>query len=176
MGDLETAFGRDGIPALIIENVVPDIEQHANELLERLAGGRLSLAIRLQRPLQGGGDRDTLELEISDELGTRSYENYSGGEAFRVDFALRLALSRLLAGRAGARLRTLIIDEGFGTQDDDGIEQLIDALHAVRDEFDLVLVVTHLESLKERFATRIEVTQEPDTGSRFRVVGLGEGA
>jgi len=176
MSDLEAAFGRDGIPALIIENVVPEIERHANELLDRLAGGRMSLAIRLQKPLQGGGDRDTLELEISDELGTRSYENYSGGEAFRVDFALRLALSRLLAGRAGARLRTLIIDEGFGTQDDDGIEQLVEALHAVRDEFDLLLVVTHLASLKERFATRIEVQKEPGTGSRYEVVGLGEGA
>lgn len=176
MSDLEVAFGRDGIPALIIENVVPEIERHANELLDRLTGGRLTLTIRLQKPLQGGGDRDTLELEIADELGTRSYENYSGGEAFRVDFALRLALSRLLAGRAGARLRTLIIDEGFGTQDDEGLEQLIDALQTVRDEFDLILVVTHLAGLKERFATRIEVEKEPDVGSRFEVVGVGEGA
>ena len=174
LADLEQAFGRDGIPALIIENVVPEIEQHANELLDRLTGGRMHLAIRLQKLLQSGGERDTLEIEISDELGTRSYENYSGGEAFRVDFALRLALSRLLAGRAGARLRTLIIDEGFGTQDEEGIEQLVEAIHAVRDEFDLVLVVTHLNSLKERFATRIEIYKEPDTGSTFQVVGVGE--
>ncbi len=42
---------------------------------------------------------------------------FSGGEAFRVNFAIRLALSEVLAQRAGARLQTLVIDEGFGSQD-----------------------------------------------------------
>jgi exonuclease SbcC len=170
---LVVAFGRNGIPALIIENAVPEIELAANALLARLTDHRMALAIRLQRPLRAGGERETLEIEVSDELGTRSYENYSGGEAFRVNFALRLALSRLLARRAGARLRTLIIDEGFGTQDEDGLEQLIDAIHAVRDEFDLLLVVTHLTALKDRFETRIEVVKEPETGSRWEVVAAG---
>ncbi len=174
MDHLQTAFGRDGIPALIIENAVPEIEQVANELLGRLTGYRMSLSVRLQRPLQGGGDRETLDLDISDELGTRSYENYSGGEAFRVNFALRLALSQLLTRRVGARLRTLIIDEGFGTQDDDGLDQLVEAIHAVREHYDLVLVVTHLTALKERFPTRIEVSKEPDTGSHFVLVGAAE--
>jgi exonuclease SbcC len=167
---LVTAFGRDGIPALVIDNAVPEIEAAANELLASLTDGRMALRIRLQRPLQAGGERETLEVEISDELGTRSYESYSGGEAFRVDFALRLALSRLLAHRAGARLRTLVIDEGFGTQDEQGLEQLVESIHAVRDEFDLVLVITHLATLKDRFETRIEVTKEPERGSRYRVV------
>lgn len=164
------AFGRDGIPALVIENAVPEIEAAANELLAALTDSRMQLRIRLQRPLQGGGERETLDLEISDELGTRSYENYSGGEAFRVDFALRLALSGLLARRAGARLRTLVIDEGFGTQDEQGLEQLVDSIHAVRHEFELVLVITHLAALKDRFETRIEVVKEPERGSCFTVV------
>ncbi|MCC7491186.1 MAG: SMC family ATPase [Fimbriimonadaceae bacterium] len=167
---LVTAFGRDGIPALIIENAVPEIEAAANEVLALLSGGRLFLQIRLQKPLVAGGERETLEIDISDELGTRSYENYSGGEAFRVDFALRLALSRLLVGRAGARLRTLIIDEGFGTQDEDGIEQLVEAIQAISGTFDLVLVVTHLAALKDRFPTRIEVFKEAERGSTFSIV------
>ena len=50
------------------------------------------------------GIHETLEIYISDEVGTRNYELYSGGEAFRVNFALRLALSRLLARRAGSKL------------------------------------------------------------------------
>jgi exonuclease SbcC len=170
---LVAAFGRDGIPALIIENAVPEIREAANEILGRLTDYRMMLDIRLQRPLKAGGERETLDIDIADELGTRSYENYSGGEAFRVDFALRLALSRLLARRAGARLRTLIIDEGFGTQDDAGLEQLIDAIHAVADEFDLLLVVTHLSALKDRFETRIEVTKDPDAGSRYALIAGG---
>ena len=65
----------------------------------------------------GSGDviSETLDIRISDEVGTRDYEMYSGGEAFRVDLALRIALARLLAERAGATLPTLIIDEGFAT-------------------------------------------------------------
>ena len=78
--------------------------------------------------------------------------------------------------RAGARLRTLIIDEGFGTQDDDGLEQLVGALDTIRDEFDLVVVVTHLASLKDRFPSRIEVHKEPEEDDRFTLVGEGVGA
>ncbi|NUP99116.1 MAG: SMC family ATPase, partial [Armatimonadetes bacterium] len=168
---LAAAYGRDGIPALIIENAVPEIEKEANRLLQLLSGDRMQLAIRLQKPLQSGGERETLEIEISDELGTRSYENYSGGEAFRVNFALRLALSQLLAKRVQARLRTLIIDEGFGTQDDEGIDQLVEALHLVRDDFDLILVVTHLVALKDRFPSRVEIYKDPSSGSNFTLFG-----
>ena len=55
---------------------------------------------------------ETLDIRISDSTGERPYENYSGGEKFRINFAVRLALSRILAHRSGARLRTLVIDEG----------------------------------------------------------------
>jgi exonuclease SbcC len=95
---------------------------------------------------------------------------YSGGEAFRVDFALRIALARLLAERAGATLPTLIIDEGFGTQDAEGIDRLVQAITAVQDEFRLILVVTHIEDLKERFERRIEVTKDHAHGSLARVL------
>ncbi len=169
---VEEAFGRDGIPALIIENAVPEIERSANDILGRLTDYRMNLTIRLQRQTGSGELRETLDLDIADELGTRSYENYSGGEAFRINFALRLALSRLLAGRAGARLRTLIIDEGFGTQDEAGLDQLVEAIALIQSEFRLILVVTHLDSLKERFPSRIEVSKDPEAGSRFRLVGV----
>ena len=53
---------------------------------------------------------ETLDVKIADELGTRNYEMYSGGEAFRIDIAIRIALSKLLVRRAGASLSTLIID------------------------------------------------------------------
>jgi exonuclease SbcC len=74
-----------------------------------------------------------------------------------VNFAIRIALSRLLARRAGARLQTLVIDEGFGSQDDEGRERLVEAIHSVMDEFAMILVITHLDELRERFPVRIEV-------------------
>jgi len=103
--------------------------------------------------------RETLDIIISDNVGERSYEMYSGGEAFRVNFAIRLALSKMLAGRAGARLQTLVIDEGFGSQDSEGIQRLIEAINLIKDDFAKILVITHLDSLKESFPAQIQVTK-----------------
>jgi len=99
---------------------------------------------------------------------TRAYELFSGGEAFRVNFALRIALSRLLARRAGARLQTLIIDEGFGTQDGKGREKLVEAINSIRDDFDKILVITHIDELKDAFPTRIDITKDSQ-GSQISV-------
>ncbi len=96
---------------------------------------------------------------------------YSGGEAFRVNFAIRLALSHVLANRAGARLQTLFIDEGFGSQDTEGRQRLIEAINAVKDEFACILVITHLDELKDAFPARIEV-EKNSHGSTVRVLTL----
>ena len=167
---LDEAFGKDGIQALIIENAVPEIEQEANAILARLTDNRIQIAIESLRDLKKGGTRETLDIKIADEIGERSYHLYSGGEAFRTNFALRIALSKVLARRSGTRLRTLIIDEGFGTQDEQGMEQLVQAIQEISKDFDKLLVVTHLPELKNAFPVQIEVTKHPDVGSRFRII------
>ncbi|HEX6031740.1 MAG TPA: SbcC/MukB-like Walker B domain-containing protein, partial [Tepidiformaceae bacterium] len=169
-GDLAKAFGRDGVQAMLIDQSLPRVEYTANDMLDRMTGGRIHVSLATQRTLASGRVTETLDIRISDEVGTRDYEMYSGGEAFRVDLALRIALARLLAERAGATLPTLIIDEGFGTQDAEGIDGLIQSITAIQDEFRLILVVTHIDELKERFERRIEVTKAPDRGSLARVL------
>ena len=164
--DLRQAFGKRGVPAMLIETAVPELERHANDLLGRISDGRLHVRIETQRETKAGDVREALDIIISDELGSRAYELYSGGEAFRINFAIRIGLSRLLAQRAGAQLRSLFIDEGFGTQDARGREQLIAAINSIQDDFDLILVITHIEELKEAFPARIEVSKTPQ-GSRF---------
>jgi len=82
---------------------------------------------------------------------------YSGGEAFRINFAVRIALSRLLARRAGAPLPILIIDEGFGTQDSTGIEKLKEAITSIQDDFEMIIVITHIEEMRDAFPNRIDV-------------------
>ncbi len=106
--ELKLAFGKNGIPAMIIETAIPELEASANRLLSRMTDGRMSLMLNTQREKVTGGVAETLDIQIADELGTRDYEMFSGGEAFRVNFALRIALSQLLARRAGAQLRTLV--------------------------------------------------------------------
>jgi len=157
--DLALAFGKKGIQALLIETALPEIEIEANKLLGRMTDNRMHVKIEAQRETKKGDVIETLDINISDELGTRNYEMFSGGEAFRINFAIRIALSKLLARRAGAPLPTLIIDEGFGTQDSSGIEKLKEAINSIQDDFDKILVITHVEELRDAFPTRIDVTK-----------------
>jgi exonuclease SbcC len=166
--DLRNAFSKRGVPAMIIETAVPELERSANELLGRMTEGRMAVRIETQREIKSGELREALDIIISDELGTRSYDLYSGGESFRINFAIRIALSRLLARRAGAQLRSLYIDEGFGTQDAAGREQLVAAINSIQEDFDLILVITHIDEMKEAFPARIEVTKTPQ-GSKFEL-------
>lgn len=160
--ELQLAFGKKGVQAMIIESALPELEEEANRLLSRMTDGRMHLRFETQRTTKKGEPVETLEIKISDELGARSYELYSGGEAFRVNFAIRIALSKLLARRAGARLETLIIDEGFGTQDTIGRERLIEAINSIQDDFALILVITHIEELRDAFPVRIDIFKTPE--------------
>jgi len=166
--ELQTAFGRNGIQALLIDEAIPELEAEANALLGRMTEGRMSVQLETQRDNKSGTVRETLDILIADEYGPRSYEMFSGGEAFRINFAIRIALSKLLARRAGAQLRTLIIDEGFGSQDTAGRESLVQAINSVSDDFARVLVVTHIEELKDAFPVRIDVCKTPG-GSQITV-------
>ncbi|QPC82815.1 SMC family ATPase [Phototrophicus methaneseepsis] len=166
--ELEYAFGKNGVPTMIIEAAIPELETAANELLGRMTDGRMHLRLSTLTTNVDGSQRETLEIEIADELGTRPYEMYSGGEAFRINFAIRVALSKMLARRAGAHLRTLFIDEGFGTQDDQGRNKLVEAITAIQDDFDLVLVITHIDELRDAFPVHV-IVEKTNSGSMISV-------
>jgi exonuclease SbcC len=167
--ELARAFGRNGVQALIIDAVLPEVETEANRLLGGMTNGRMSVTLDTQRTLKSGETAEALEIRIADEWGTRDYEMYSGGESFRINLALRIALAKLLARRSGAPLPTLIIDEGFGSQDAAGQERMIEAVTAIQEDFQCLLVVTHIEEMKQLFDRRIEVTKHAG-GSIARVV------
>jgi exonuclease SbcC len=168
MKELADAFGSNGIPAMLIENALPELEQDANDLLSRMTDNSTQVTFVTQRQGKSGKAIETLDIKIADSAGTRPYEMFSGGEAFRINLAIRIALSRLLARRAGAELRFLLIDEGFGTQDAQGRDRLVEAIAAIADDFDKILVVTHIDELKDRFDVHIEVTKGND-GSRVAI-------
>ncbi|HOP00629.1 MAG TPA: SMC family ATPase [Flexilinea sp.] len=169
---LEKAFSKNGIPAILIDQALPEIEEHANLILGKLTDERMSVRFSTQKEYKDKNREDkieTLAIFISDETGSREYELFSGGEAFRINFAIRLALSHILTKRAGARLQMLVIDEGFGSQDEEGRQRLIEAIIAVQDDYKKILVITHLDELKDAFPSRIEVEKTPD-GSRVNVI------
>lgn len=172
--ELSGAFGKNGIQALTIENVLPQLEAETNQILARLSANQLHVQFITQKPSRSGSKKnskliDTLDIYIADARGTRPYETYSGGEAFRINFAIRLALAKLLAQRSGTPLQMLIVDEGFGTQDDEGCERLIAAINAIAPDFACILAVTHIPHLKEAFQTRIEVRKDAN-GSQVHLL------
>ena len=169
---LERAFGKNGIPALLIEQALPQIEVKANDILNALSESSMSVRFRTQKEYKDKNRSDlqeTLDIVIRDEAGSRDYEMYSGGEAFRVNFAIRLALSEVLAQRAGARLQTLVIDEGFGSQDALGRQRLVEAINHVQEHFSKILVITHIDEIKDLFPVHIEV-EKTARGSVINIV------
>jgi exonuclease SbcC len=169
--ELAIAFGKKGIQALMIENILPQLEAETNKILSRLTGNQLTCQFVTQKAGRSSKKDpkliDTLDIVIADAHGTRPYETYSGGEAFRINFAIRLALAQLLCTRQGTRLQMLIVDEGFGTQDRQGCDRLIAAINAISPDFANILIVTHMPQFKEAFQSRIEISKTPENGSQL---------
>jgi len=166
---LAEAFGPNGIPALMTERALAELEEEANAVLARLTGGRMTVQLATERERKAGGTTETLDVVIAEAGYPRPYESFSGGEAFRVDFALRLGLARLVARRAETPLRFLVLDEGFGTQDEEGMATLVEVIGEVRDDFDKIFVISHLPELRDRFPARVEVWRDARGWSRFRL-------
>jgi exonuclease SbcC len=158
----------------MIENILPQLEMMANQILSRLSGNQLHVQFVTQRSRSNKSKSppakaiETLDILIADARGTRPYETYSGGEAFRINFAIRLALARLLSQRAGTALQMLIVDEGFGTQDKEGIDRLIGAINTIAEDFACILTITHMPYFRDAFQARIEVTKT-DMGSQIEL-------
>lgn len=169
---ISQALSKNGIQAFLIENALPEIEHEANLLLSKLTNNQSHIIIESLRDLKSGGTKETLDIKISDVLGIRPYEMFSGGEAFRIDFALRIAISKLLARRSGTSLQTLIIDEGFGSQDEEGLAHIMEALYKIQNDFAKIIIVSHLPSMKSQFPTHFFIHKQAH-GSQVSVIEQG---
>jgi exonuclease SbcC len=157
------------IPVLILENVIPALEAEANAILGRIGSSGLHVTLQTQRALKAKDTlAETLDILVRDRAGERPIENFSGGERFRVDFALRVALAKLIAQRSGVELKTLVVDEGFGALDPEGLALLLEAIQRIKEDFGLILVISHLDTVLEGFASRIMVTKD-GSGSHVEV-------
>lgn len=166
--ELERAFGRDGIPALILENAaLPYLEAEASRIVGELGRG-YRFELRTQRATQAGTVAEALDIVVHTDTGEALYEDFSGGERTRLDLALRIALARLLANRRGADVRLLAIDEP-SYLDEQGLAMLAVLLRSLP-EFERTLLVSHQPALRDAFDNYIEVAGGGETGEPSRVV------
>ena len=147
------AFGKQGIQAYIIENVLPEIEATTNSILKGL-NAHLRIILDSKRILKSGKTANALDIKILDELGERPYYNYSGGEKTLIDFAIRISLAIALARRANAQIQTLLLDEPFVALDAIGRNLMTKAIKYVQRTYGFrkIILISHQEeAIDERF-------------------------
>lgn len=155
---LQEAFGKNGIPAMVISNITTELEINTNALLRELTNKNLSVRFITEKNLKVSKElSDTLEIKIKNNFIERPYQLYSGGEKYRIDLAIRLAISQILARRNNFKLETLIIDEPSGL-DRKGLTDFKDVLQKLSSTFKKILVVSHLTELID------------DNGSTFKAI------
>lgn len=136
--------------------------KHANEQLQRMSDRYL--LIRSQKEVLG--------LEVIDNYQAgeiRSTKNLSGGESFIVSLALALGLSSIASEKVS--VDSLFLDEGFGTLDEEALEMAIETLSQLRENGKLIGVISHVQALKDRIGTQIEVVVQNGGNSSLRGPG-----
>lgn len=164
---LVTAFGKSGIQSLIIENTLPDIENEINDILDKLTSGRISISFITQKQAKTKKTAiDTLDIIVHDNGIDRKYESFSGGEKFRIDFSCHVGISKFLTKRADATIDMFILDEGLASQDINARTIFVDSIKMLSDRFKKILVITHIDTIKEAFSNKMFVDKDPILGSK----------
>jgi DNA repair protein SbcC/Rad50 len=174
LADLATGQGANALrmtlSAYVLASRLEEVAGVASERLLRMTQGRYSLVHTdagrgsaraglglLARDTWTGYDRDTSTL--------------SGGETFLASLALALGLADVVAAEAGgARTEALFVDEGFGTLDEETLEEVMDVLDGLREGGRLVGVVSHVGELRQRIPAQVHV-RKGRTGSEVALVG-----
>lgn len=147
------------------------IIRRANQRLTVMTDGQYTLARRTEyeeKRTQVG-----LELDVIDHYNgsVRSVKTLSGGESFKASLSLALGLSdEIQCSAGGIRLDTMFVDEGFGSLDENSIEQAMRALAGLSDGNRLVGIISHVQALKQRIDKQIVVTKDKDGGSRAELI------
>ena len=148
---LVKAFSKDGVPAIIMENVTEDLRNYANEVLRTICNEPMTIDFVTQNRTEAGSWVETFDITVSGGDRTNDeFRDLSGGEQVRISIALRLALSKILMRRVGSNIKFLLLDEVDQALDRQGIQSLAETLRALSRKFK-VLVITHNDSMKDMF-------------------------
>jgi exonuclease SbcC len=163
------AFSTTGIPNLIIQNVLDDLQIEANNLLAQLKPG-LQLSFFIEKTVEKTGDQaDTLDINYHIKGKDRYYKQLSGAQQLAVAFSLKLGLSFLLQKLTGADIKFLLLDEIDQSLDKASVDAFVDIVKFFQKDF-IILIITHNDRLKDKFSHAILVEQDINMISKARVV------
>ena len=162
--ELTRLLGSDHLQRYLLQQAEVKIVESANEVLDRVSSGTLRLELTPSPGSENGktsvrGSNKALDLyAIHTETGgvRMPVDSLSGGQRFRVAVSLALGIGRY-AGQGASRIESVIIDEGFGSLDKTGRQEMIDELHLLKDELKRIILVSHQEEIAEAFSNKYKV-------------------
>lgn len=163
------AFSSTGIPNLIIQNVLDDLQNKSNNLLGQLRPG-LQLQFVVEKIKDNGSvDSDTLDIKYHVHGKERYYEQLSGAMKLAVAFSLKLGLSFLLQEVFGTNIQFLLLDEIDQALDKASVDAFADIIKFLQKNF-TVLIITHNDRLKDKFKHIICVEQDINMISTAKIM------
>jgi DNA repair exonuclease SbcCD ATPase subunit len=162
-------LGKTELQGRLLTDATTGVEAYANDTLVRISGGTLEIVLRRE----DGRDGSSLDIFVQDRasaLEPLEVAFISGSQKFRVAVALAAGLGQYLGG--GTSIRSLIIDEGFGSLDADGRQRMIHELRALAEHLDRIIVVSHQEDFADRTLFPAEFVLRKD-GTRTTVEKVG---
>ena len=152
-------FGKSGIQSLLLDAVISDLERSANRILSSISD-QFTISLETQRTGADGISMvETLDLNVKKDGSLCGFSSLSGGEQFRIALSLRIALSELATQHGGSSLEFLLLDEINSPLDKSGVETLfINIIKQLEIKYK-ILVITHDDSLKERFESVLDVSK-----------------
>ncbi|HLG26498.1 MAG TPA: SMC family ATPase [Paenisporosarcina sp.] len=164
---VQQAFGSSGIPTMIINTILDDLQIIANDLLSEVRPG-IEVVFLVAKTRTDGQQEDTLDIVYRINGIEHEYEQISGAQKVSVTLCLKLALSLIIQHRIGVDIKFLILDEVDSQFDDVSLDAFIDVIKKWQDKF-TIFVVTHNPVLKRRFK-HVIVVEGTGNGSTAKLV------
>lgn len=162
-------FSSTGIPNLIIQNILDDLQIEANNLLSQIKPG-LQLSFFVEKTVEKTGDQaDTLGINYHINGKERYYKQLSGAMQLAVAFSLKLGFSFLLQKTIGTDIKFLLLDEIDQSLDKASVDAFADIVKFFQKDF-TILIITHNDRLKDKFSHAILVEQDINMISKAKVV------
>lgn len=157
---LSKMFGKNGIQSILLDAIIEDLEKTSNVTLSSMCNEPATIVLETQRVGSDGTSIiETLDLKVRKDGNLQSFKSLSGGEKFRISLALRIALSEISSRYGGSSLEFLLLDEVNSPLDRYGVETLfVNVIKSLEEKYK-IMVITHDESLKEKFDNIIDSTK-----------------
>lgn len=158
----ERGFGNQGLKSFVIDGVLPFLNERAQFYADIMSGGDLRIEFSTQRQLKTGAMREEFQVSVRNLHGADVYKGNSDGEKKRINTAVGWAIGDLAAARSHKSISFKGLDEPFVHLDETGEDSVVKLLHALVEEYETILCVTHSDHLKNQFQKVITVVKEND--------------